>query len=501
MKLRKLHRSGLGLSIVKGELFPLYLRRLRVVSNHNLSPPKAWLLPSRMGPVIEMLGGNVGSVEDVIQHNTLIPLAARFIPSEDVTSITSHFINGPRGGLASKVGMAGPRSGWAKHRLLRCPKCLEEDIGSCGKPFWRRDHLLPGILFCGKHQMPLHVSCEICMDYAANPMRTLHAGYHCGCGLNALPETIQLSDAQAEVEIEVARVASRLLESDYLPNLDHQRIAEEIKSSATKLGFIIDGLFRPEIAKEYFSVSPFNSLLSRTGIPSERTFAFSEIIRGRRFLRHPISAISMLKSLAGGWHQVEARLEASVGNRTDHRQPSSVKPIRKHRPKNAPRHKGFIHYAELYKELRRAHPERCHVDLMRLLPRVAQHHLTEISLSEAGYDAPNLYKSDLRTQHLAEELIRHIDERGPNLRATGYRKRITKYALLSSFRRPNVLRQKGLAERLTGVQDALVRNTETHAEWKKRIESLDHAHNTARPNSRPFRRPDAQTDHIINLDY
>ncbi|WP_157650814.1 MULTISPECIES: TniQ family protein [Burkholderia cepacia complex] len=435
------------------------------------------MLPSRMGPVIQLLGGNVGSVEDVIQHNMLIPLASRFIPPEDTRSIMSHFIDGPRQGLASKVGMAGPTSGWAKHRLLRCPKCLEEDIGCCGRPFWRRDHLLPGILFCGKHQMPLHVPCDDCLNYTVFPERTLHAGHHCGCGLKPLPEATRLTDAKAEAEIGLARVASLLMESDYLPNFDYRRVADEINLSAVDLGLVQGGEFRPALAKEYFSNSPFSALLSRTGIFRSDADTLREIFKGRRCIRHPITAIAVLKSLAGGWGQVEDRMRGFVRDFANLPVPDVPKTPGYTQKGTRGR---FIYYAKWYSQLSVEHPELNHARLMGLLPRAAKKHLTKKRLESAGFDTPTTFWSTTNDTQLAGELIAHIEQRSRHLRATGYQRRITKTALLSTFRRPKLFSQRGMTERLIDAWETLERNTEDPAAWRERLKSRNAASKATR---------------------
>ncbi|TDY24560.1 TniQ protein [Paraburkholderia sp. BL6665CI2N2] len=431
------------------------------------------MLPSRMGPVINLLERNVGTVEEVVKHNMLIPLASRFIPLEDTESIVSHFIEGPKNGLASKVGMAGQASGWSKHRLLRCPKCLKEDIGSCGKPFWRRDHLLPGILFCGKHRMPLHVPCDICADYARFPDRTLHAGHHCGCGLKPLPEATLLSDAQSEVEIELARVASRLLNPEYLPQLDFRAVAKETNSAATELGLIEDGELRYSMTKEFLLASPFNSLLRRTGFLSFGGNAFAQILKGYKSLRHPISAIATLISLAGSWQKVEERLSAPRDAGKDIASANHILQVvgsARVIERSANRIASDLNR---YKMLCAAHPGLTHTQLKRRFSNSAQRYLTVRRLIAAGIDvAARAKEAQIAVDaRMVDEVISHIKQRLLHLRDAGYPRQITPIALMETFRRPRLFAQRAMQTRLSRAYETLQRHAESVPAWRERVKA------------------------------
>ncbi len=424
-----------------------------------------------MGRVIDLLGRSVGTIEEVIKHNTLIPLASRFIRPEDTESIVSHFIEGPRGGLASKVGMAGQASGWAKHRLLRCIKCLKEDIGSCGRPFWRRDHLLPGILFCGKHQMPLHIPCETCLNYSRFRDRTLHAGHHCGCGLKPVPEALQLTAEQSEVEIELARVTSLLLDPSYMPTLDFQRVAKETSNAASEIGLLEGGILRHAISREYLSDSPFSSPLRRTGFLDFSQFAFGEVIRGDTTLRHPIPAIAMLIALAGSWKKMEERSNAPSDAEAKAAKANNVQQV------IAPAfvlERSADRIAEdiaRYTELRVSRPELNHSQLRRRFGNAAQRYLTVERLLAAGVDVATTSNrtKDASDARIVEELIAHIEQRSLHLRATQYPHRITTFSLMSTFRRPNLFHQAAMLKRLIRAYETLQQHVENTAAWRERI--------------------------------
>lgn len=427
-----------------------------------------------MGPVITLLGRNVGSIEEVIKNNMLIPLAARFIPPEDTNTIVSHFIDGHRGGLASKVGMAGQSSGWSKHRLLRCVQCLKEDIGACGTPFWRRDHLLPGILFCGAHEMPLSLPCELCADYHNNLSRTLHAGHHCGCGLTPLEEATRVTDKQAEVEIELARITSSLLDADYLPNLDVQRVAFETQNAAARLGLLRDGVVRRAELREFLMESPWNPLFKRTGILDSSLCKVPDALRGQKTFRHPIPAISMLTSLAGEWRTVVDRMNIpSVTTAGLPTLNATVENVNLELPPTLPPTRIAAVY-ERYRRRRAEHPQRNHTELRRTFPVDAQRYLSKELLVRAGVDIPpSPSKAQIRDSSHIQSLIAHIEQRSRQLREAKYPHRIFAVTLMNTFHRPRIFSQKGMAERLGPAHEVLQQHTETHVQWLERIKATE----------------------------
>ncbi|OAJ55971.1 hypothetical protein A6V36_30475 [Paraburkholderia ginsengiterrae] len=318
------------------------------------------------------------------------------------------------------------------------------------------------------------------MDYEKHPERVLHAGYHCGCGLKPIAEATSLSDRQAETEMEVARIASKLLEPDYLPHLNHASVAQAIAEAAMRHGLIRGGRFFWNTTKEYFAQHSLRPVVERTGIAIERSQAFGNILKGRQFLRHPIEAISMLRALNASWDHVEKIFMNKPNLVTIEEQCNPVK--------TAPRkdwtkyHQSYINrnfkslfsrYASQYDELRRERPELSHVQLMRLLPTTANDVLTEDSLAAAGYDVPMVLKNGVRNRALAEMLVEYIDTRAEFLRGTRYPGRIDQRVLQRGFVRPKALSGKGMAEKLVGVPEALKRNAETAAEWRERIASYE----------------------------
>lgn len=478
---KPLYRPAIGLSICKGEMFTMYLRRVRAVSNHNLSP-KAWLSPSRMRPVIELLRDDVGSVDDVVSGCTPLPLAARFLPHDDFEFLKAHFLGDPQDGLQAKLGMNGPRSGWAKVRLLRCPMCLKEDVGSCGNPFWRRDNLIPGLLFCGRHQVPLHEVCGDCMDYECNPMRTLHAGYHCGCGLRPVEETVKMSDEHAEAQIELSTIASKLLDSSYLPNLNHDGVAAATAQAALAHGLVRDGRLRKQAALDFLNGHPLAPALKRTGFFIAGKEALGKVMKGETTLRHPVEAILLLRLLHNDWAHVEEFFDSKLQSPMTWRCPgtparaepssyrSHCRKLRRQRNFN----EKFSHFLPRYTEARGQHPELNHTQLLRLLPDEARLVLTKSRLSKAGYDVPisTPRRMCLPKEDLDKELADHVTRRGQQLRRDNYLKRITQRVLLRGSSRPGAFSSSTLAQFLLLTRAAIDEWSEDGRQWKVRISAV-----------------------------
>ncbi|MDR5776855.1 MULTISPECIES: hypothetical protein [unclassified Caballeronia] len=131
------------------------------------------------------------------------------------------------------------------------------------------------------------------MDYAMNAMRTLHAGRHCGCGLTPVPEALGLGSKVETSEIELAQIASSLLDQQYLPNLNRESVAAAIARGAIQKGLVQRQRFRWTPTERFFAGHQLLPLIRRTGITIERSVSFRHVLKGQQFVRHPVGAILM----------------------------------------------------------------------------------------------------------------------------------------------------------------------------------------------------------------
>jgi hypothetical protein len=316
------------------------------------------------------------------------------------------------------------------------------------------------------------------MDYANNPGRVLHAGHHCGCGLTALRQAVEMSDSQAGAEIELARISSRLLDHRYLPHLDQQGLAAAIARAAIEHGLVRNGQLIWATTQEYFKEHPFSPVIERSGVGIERGQTLGDILKGRQIIRNPVTAVALLRTLHVDWNHVEKVFETKpapvliepLSLKSSHTSPGRWPP---HHKKSMALHfdTHFKKYADQYQELRRQFPDYGHMQLMRRLSYVASEVLTEATLAEAGYDVPFVLKDGTRYQQLDEELSQHIIQRNAMLREARHPRRITKSELQRGFRRPRILARKGMTERLVLTGDAIRCCEESSAAWRTRTRS------------------------------
>jgi hypothetical protein len=475
MKSSKTPASMIITSIADSEHFPLYPARLRTFACDDLTPA-GLLFPSGMRKLIEQFGDLVGPVDTVLRRNTLLPLFHRVLDPEHQATLASHFLDEPRSGLPGILGLNGPRSGWARAKTARCPACIREDVAPCSNPFWRRDHLIPGILFCSRHQSPLHIPCDTCADFKGYRNLTTRPGMHCGCGLRPLPQTAKLSDASIASEIEMAKAASKLLQPDYLPQLNHIGIAALVGKSTRALGLIEDSRVNWRRTEAYFKEAPHQQLISRTSLLLGRD-RVSSVLRGKGVFRNPVENLVLLIALHGTWDAVEAECLSLAGEERATarareqskacRQPKGTTPRERWVMKHHDR--WFAHYAEKYRAVRREHPSDSHSKLLRRLPANAGRFVTRANLVAAGEDVPSSPLADRGPYDEALDIsfTRHIRATAGKLVAEGYPRQITERVLLRSHRMDGAWSQ--VRERLPNASKALAECKESRPALRRRL--------------------------------
>ncbi|WP_250481715.1 hypothetical protein [Caballeronia sp. NCTM5] len=279
-----------------------------------------------------------------------------------------------------------------------------------------------------------------------------------------------------EAEIELAQIASSLLNPQYLPDLHHENVAAAIARGAMQKGLVQNHRFVWGPTDKFFSNHRLLPLIRRTGISIERSLSFRDILKGQQSLRHPLEAILLLQTLYDDWSQVVEALNKGTDLPLLDVQASSATPKRYNREYHANHRKqkfqvNFEKYARQYAELRKEYPDLSHTELMTLLPSFAGTWLTEVSLAEAGVEVPSVHKTGLRNRQLDEELEQYIHKRARYLRDTGYPRRIGQRALMSGFRRPTVFSDTRLAPLLVRARRAIKECEETHRQFKHRMKA------------------------------
>ncbi|WP_250452507.1 TniQ family protein [Caballeronia sp. ATUFL_M2_KS44] len=468
-------------TIMPGEYIFTYLARLLYYSPHSLMP-RFWQWPSGMRHVLESIPELVGSLDYVKRNCTWLPAITRCLPNERMEAVVGHFENATQLGLMALLGMSGPRTGWAKSLLARCPVCIKEDLAGDGLPFFRREHLLAGIRFCGRHKMPLHVPCERCLDFEAFPAYTRHAGFHCGCGLKPIPGAEALPAHFAALEIEMSQIVTRLLDASYLPHLNHEGIGRLIGARSQELGIVDGNFFRAETAIKVVNDSRFRPLIERTGIVVERSDSAAKLFKGTKVVRSPLGLVALAGAMFPDWADVERRAADAIPEvpRTPlvFRPPEVRAEARQARINWMSRNgeRWFKYYAQKYETEHKLHPEKNHMQLMRLLPHGAALYLTEESLKARGYPVPDFRDPVQYYKKLDKSLSLHVKGRKRHIEKTNCKRRGTKTFLVTGHRMASIYANPEILPHLIETRAALAYCEETKAAFKERMGRTRHVH-------------------------
>ncbi len=99
--------------------------------------------------------GGMYSAEQIIQHNTVFPFYAQFLPIERKLEVinTMKFLGGAR--IFGKMGVGWGKNIYKKNNIKYCSICSKEDIETYGEAYIHREHQLEGILICPHHEQLL----------------------------------------------------------------------------------------------------------------------------------------------------------------------------------------------------------------------------------------------------------------------------------------------------------------------------------------------------------
>ena len=115
-------------------------------------------LPCRIEYLVTHLpSGSVHTVDSLIDEHTLLPFFAPFLPPTRVTQLRNDMCGMQWNGCTYASWYYGKHSANAKYSSL-CPCCAEEDKKQYGEWFWHRQHQVPGVYICTKHQVWLEDS-------------------------------------------------------------------------------------------------------------------------------------------------------------------------------------------------------------------------------------------------------------------------------------------------------------------------------------------------------
>lgn len=247
----------------------------------------------------------VGSAEDIVDWHSIFPINARLLPRNDAARVREHFLGAPVLGLPALVGTGGPNSGWAAFNPAYCDACVKEDVTPLGEHYWRRNHHVPGLLFCGRHARPLMVPCQSCAHWtwADTPPSPIGG---CGCRPTTIAAPHQMKGPGLSVELDLANAASCLLDASYMPHLGAEQIASLTRHGAIRRGILKDGWICHRALDDFAREMSGSGASERVNFERIGRGTLTAALRGRVVLRQPMRAILLLRSLYGNWSEVEA---------------------------------------------------------------------------------------------------------------------------------------------------------------------------------------------------
>ena len=136
----------------------------------ELQPDKI-VLPNNLSFLVSQLPQSSQlTVEILIKRNTLYPFFRSFLTPVEIYSFKDLL----RSKSSTSISQATRISDKERNRVLKfCPECRVEDEQSYGEAYWHRQHQIPGMLTCLKHEAPLSGSIILLENkqihyYAAN---------------------------------------------------------------------------------------------------------------------------------------------------------------------------------------------------------------------------------------------------------------------------------------------------------------------------------------------
>lgn len=91
--------------------------------------------------------------EELILRHTVFPYSVAFMPEQERQRLLAKTL-GPSSNEECIGTLSKSVSFGVRYRRV-CPACIQQDLQRHGESFWRRSHMLPGVLTCAEHGVPL----------------------------------------------------------------------------------------------------------------------------------------------------------------------------------------------------------------------------------------------------------------------------------------------------------------------------------------------------------
>lgn len=178
-------------------------------------------LPCFLGHFVNNLPlGHAYTIDDLINHHTLFPLYAPFLPRDRLCRLREQMVSNRASSIHKLIGNLGYASstmsspGW----LRFCPVCVEQDRAKYGECYWHRLHQIRGVEICPKHRIFLESSEVRTRDSITLEPRQFISAEH---AIRLCEPQEVTSSSVNTVLMNIASLVSYLLEHEHLPEDDH----------------------------------------------------------------------------------------------------------------------------------------------------------------------------------------------------------------------------------------------------------------------------------------
>lgn len=406
-------------SICSGEPFSGYQARHRYTGPtfickdvSGINRPPSWILPTDLSHYIRLLGDRVGSENNVLLNNTLLPGYNRFLPQSAREVLRQRHLKGSQRPSATELALTRmSRPIW---NPAVCMLCLHDDLTPNGTPFWRRDFLFSCIRFCPRHETPLYEMCGACThsqrfsEVITSPLDT------CICGNRLKARAHTLSERAQEIELDIARGWSTLLESTFCPRMRGLQFTDLFHQLARAHGLIWRGRVQQRKYQALVSDPALAEVIMSLRIPVSGP-TVHRTLSGFGCPRNPFVSIFMLVALFGSWSAAEAAIRAYKATQIDtadsHAQhyPPPKKSTRIPEELMAKSIALLPETKRLYEEARHAHPHLSHSEVVSELPMRYRLAATRERLAAHGTDLVPARGGAEYHRRVDESLASHVE--------------------------------------------------------------------------------------------
>ncbi|AGH86304.1 hypothetical protein A3768_5651 (plasmid) [Ralstonia solanacearum] len=427
-------------SICKDEVFAGFVARHRLAAldspaaqllggpNRSLS----WLMPTRLAEIVPAWGDCLGSLESVLANNTLLPGFNRFLSPQHIELVHRHHTGANIAGLISVLGLTSLGSRRVVHHTWGpgiCLDCLKEDITPTGDCFWRRDLVLQHVRLCPRHGTPVYDLCGTCFHGIRGSTVLRVPLSTCVCGTPLKPRERIRHRAMEQLELELARGWSRLLDSNFAPHAQGQLIAAVACHKARELGVVKNRGVKWQRFAQIFMNPTFGKLGDSLGFPF-KCRRVAKFLLGDTSLRNPLHGLFILLALFEKWETIESVLRTTT-TAPDISMAAPIWPGQKTSAAWKVRAlaqsiKLLPQTCELYESLRSTHPYLAHTHIVALMPHQNARAATRERLRAHGVQFPEEDFSLVQDMSAAA----HIEQQAQLLTKAGVTYRLTKSRLL-----------------------------------------------------------------------